>query len=140
VTEYRYPGWALGLPPEGAGSAAPTGRRFAALVVDLLYVGAIRDLAGERSSWVAFALALLDLVVLPWIAGVTIGKLLLDLRVVPAIDGVVLLDQRGLTLLSAIGRAFMWSCAPFGFFLALFRDRDGRTPWDRMARTVVVSG
>lgn len=140
-----YPGESLGLPEAGPGSVPRRYDRFVGLLLDLAFVsvtGALLGAVGE-SAWpplrlLGIAPFLLDLIVLPAVYGWSIGKRAVRLRIVPVVEGRAVPEQRGLTVLTAVGRSFMWLCAPFGFLVALFTDGHGRTPFDRIGRTVVV--
>ncbi len=128
----EYPGAALGLPAEGANAVAGLGVRFAAAAVDLLLL----SVAGHYSeTWLFSVVAVVGLVTLPVRWGTTVGMAVWRLRFVPVIDGVALTEQRGLTVLTAVGRAFLWLCWPLWFAGA---NEDRRTVNDRWTRTVVV--
>jgi hypothetical protein len=88
----RYRGQQIGLPPSGPGSLAPTGRRIAAFVLDLLAAGLVaspfvhrRDLPGLAAhlpgQWSLIPLAL-DYLVGLLLFGRTFGMYLTGLRVI----------------------------------------------------------
>ncbi|WP_042404170.1 RDD family protein [Streptacidiphilus carbonis] len=127
-----YRGQRLGLPEQGAGSLASTGRRLAAVVIDwwlcaLISYGLIAHgntvLANYWAMFVFFVLSLLTVGTI----GSSPGKRLLGLRVVRLDGGRATLGQvalRTFLLLLAIP-AVVW-------------DRDGRGMHDRAVGTVEV--
>lgn len=130
-----YPGEALGLPQEGAGSLAPMGRRLVALLIDWLIAYGLAALALTLGLLSQRSLATAVLVIW-WVLGVvavrlfgsTPGQLTLGLGVA-AVDGrvpvgVVRLAVRGLLVAMVIP--------------ALFTDFDGRGLHDRVTGTAVV--
>ncbi len=125
-----YPGEGLGLPREGSGSVAGTGRRLAALFIDWLLCMAIavalaRPRPGDAGYWTLAVFAAQD-AVLTALTGLTVGKRLLGIRVA-RLDGSVVgawALLRTLLLLAAIP--------------PLLTDRDQRGMHDRAANTVVV--
>jgi uncharacterized RDD family membrane protein YckC len=130
----------LGLPAEGAGSVARFGVRLAAVLVDSAAL-AVAGLFDERdeAGWIGALIAVVVLVVLPCRWGATLGQAALRLRVVPVDGREPLLDQRGLTVWTALGRALMWLCAPLMFLIAAVTlDDDRRHLVDRWTRTVVL--
>lgn len=136
-----YRGSLYGLPQEGPGSVAGLVRRGVSVVVDgaLLYVLSLP--VGPVPGWwiVAPFVALIALVVLPTLYGATPGQAAAGTTVVPLIDGQAIVEQRGLTLLTAFGRALVWSCAPLTFVIsALTYDDEGRTMYDRITKTIVL--
>jgi hypothetical protein len=136
-----YPGARLGLPAEGRDAVAGRWVRFVAAAVDV----GLLWLATEVGPWHnrslgLLAVALVDLVALPARWGTTAGLAALRLRLIPVIDGVALPEQRGLTVLTAVGRAIMFLvCPPLWLVLELVTpDRDRRTVIDRGTSTAVV--
>ena len=134
-----YPGKRLGLPQEGAGSAAPMGRRLAALVVDWILCLLIVSLVTHHSvtkvddstyfptQYWTLALFFAEVWLLTAVSGITVGKRLLRIRVIRA-DG---------------GRpGFGWAALRTILLLfvvpALLSDHDLRGLHDRAADTVVV--
>ena len=133
-----WPGRRIGLPPEGPGSVAPTGRRVVAFLVDVAVGALIGGLVNalvvdpdplQRSlaSNGAFAL---QYVVLTALVGQTIGMRLLGLRVVHLPS-----PGRAPGLVpAALRTALLLLLLP-----ALVQDRDRRGLHDRASRTVLVS-
>jgi len=127
-----YRGRRLGLPEEGPGSIASTGRRLVAVLIDwwlcaLIAYGLIshRDLV-VANYWTMFVFFVLSVLTLGAV-GSTPGKRLLGLRVV-RLDG---------------GRASVAQAALRSFLLllaipALVWDRDGRGLHDKAVATVEV--
>jgi uncharacterized RDD family membrane protein YckC len=128
----------LGLPAQGPGSLAPTGRRLGAFVVDCLAAALVAGLftatrshhsgaAALPGSWSLIPFALDYIIGLP-LAGRTLGMNLFGLRVVRV-------DRRTrVTVLDAIVRTvFLGLLVP-----AVIWDKDGRGLHDRLARTSVV--
>jgi uncharacterized RDD family membrane protein YckC len=122
----RYPGERLGLPEEGAGSVAGYGRRVVALLIDWLLCLVISLWAVHSREWTLPIFAAQDYL-LTALAGITIGKRLMGIRVVrlggkPVWFGWALV--RTLLLLTVVP--------------PLISDRDLRGLHDRAANTVVV--
>ena len=131
-TDFGYRGRRLGLPEEGPGSIATTGRRLVAVLIDWWLCALISNeliahhnpiLAGYWTMFVFFVLSVLTIGTL----GSTPGKRLLGLRVV-RLDG---------------GRASVGQVALRSFLLvlaipALIWDRDGRGLHDKAVATVEV--
>lgn len=131
----QAPGERLGLPADGPGSVATFGPRLAAFVVDSIVANLLAGLPalfgwhygpGTR-NWVVFGMFLLQELVLDTVAGQTIGKRLLGLRLV-RLDGGrpqpwwVLLRT---VLLGLLVPALVW-------------DRDRRGMHDRAAGTLLL--
>lgn len=139
--EGAYPGRSLGLPERGSGAVAGYSRRFLAVVVDFAVLVVPYAMTPERwRGWVGLVLWFVNLGVLPSWQGVTAGHFTAGVRVV-AVDetGRALPEQRGLTILTAVGRSMLWLCPPAGFVLAMLTiNRDKRTLFDRLTRTVIV--
>lgn len=135
--EYQ-PGREHRLPAEGSGSVARLGPRLVAYLLDLAVTLAL-VWAQDAYSVPATALAVANLVVLPVRWGTTLGHAAARLRVVPLVDDELLLDQRGLTVLTALGRALEWLCCwPLTPVLLLTADVDRRTLVDRWTKTIVL--
>jgi uncharacterized RDD family membrane protein YckC len=130
--DFGYRGRRLGLPEEGTGSVASTGRRLAAVFIDwslcyLVSYGLIaqRDVlkVGIWPSVIFFLLGLLTV----GTVGQTPGKRLLGLRVVRVGGGRASLGQVAL-------RTFLLVL----FVPAIIWDRDGRGLHDKAVGTVEV--
>lgn len=134
-----YPGRALGLPADGAGSVAGWSRRFGALLIDWLLCSVIAlaffyhpssghaaDVLSEPRLWTPVVFAAEDILLTAFI-GTTIGKRLLGLRVI-RIDG----QPVGLVR-AAIRTILLMLVVP-----AMMMDRDLRGLQDKAAGTVVV--
>lgn len=134
-----YPGERLGLPPEGAGSVAGWGRRFAALMVDWIASTLVAVLvfgyqwfgatAGEQ-GWVGttpLLVFLLEASFLTALLGGSFGQL--ALRVV-----VVKLDGGPVNLLQALLRTFLILLV----IPPLVFDRDRRGLHDLAVKTVTL--
>ncbi|MFC5908069.1 RDD family protein [Streptacidiphilus monticola] len=130
--DFGYRGKRLGLPEEGAGSIAGTGRRLSALLIDwlLCYLVSFGLLAGRDvhkvGDWVLLLFFVMSVLTLAT-AGSTPGKRLVGLRVV-RLDG---------------GRASIVQVALRTFLLclavpALIWDRDTRGLHDKAVHTVEV--
>lgn len=126
----RYPGERLGLPAQGPGAVASTGRRCAALLVDIVLAGLVAGLftAPELPrNWSLLAWAILT--VLPTaIFGVTPGMAALGMRVA-RVDG---------TVFVGVPRALLRTALLFLIVPAVVWDSDGRGLHDRAVGTVVV--
>ncbi|GHJ38107.1 RDD family protein [Streptomyces sp. TS71-3] len=130
--DFGHRGKRLGLPAEGPGSIAPTGRRIGALVVDwalcmLIAYGLFAD--GDRQStgnWTLLLFFVLSLLTVGTI-GSTPGKRIFGLRVVAESGG-------RLSPLRALLRSVLLCLA----IPALIWDRDSRGLHDRLARAVQV--
>ena len=130
--EFGYRGRRLGLPEEGTGSIASTGRRLLAIVIDWWLCALIAyGLIAHRNPlaanyWTMFVFFVMSVLTLATI-GSTPGKRLLGLRLIrldggrPSIPQVAL---RTVLLLLAIP-ALIW-------------DRDGRGLHDKAVATVEV--
>ena len=132
-----WPGRRYGLPPEGVGSTATTGSRFAALFVDILVGGLIGALingqltdpsAVERSLATNGAFAL-QVIVLQALTGQSLGMRLIGIRVAR----VAAPDAPPGFLAAAVRTALLFLVIP-----AVLLDRDGRGLHDKAAGTVVV--
>lgn len=130
--EPAYRGQRLGLPEQGAGAMASTGRRLAAVVVDwwlcaLISYGLIAHgntvLANYWTTFVFFVLSVLTVGTI----GSTPGKRLLGLRVV-RVDG-----SRATPGQIALRTFLLLLVIP-----AVIWDRDGRGMHDRLVGTVEV--
>jgi uncharacterized RDD family membrane protein YckC len=134
-------GQRLGLPIEGPGSIAPTGRRLGAFIVDAIAASLVAALftasvAGHRGtdalpgSWSLIPLALDYLVGLP-LAGRTLGMNLFGIRVI-AVERAN--PSARITVMDAAVRTVLLML----LIPALVWDKDGRGLHDRLARTVPV--
>ena len=81
----EYPGEKFGLPESGPGSMAGMGRRLAALIIDWVICTLIALAAFHDQYWTLAIFAAQDYV-LTALAGLTIGKRLMGIRVV-RLDG-----------------------------------------------------
>jgi uncharacterized RDD family membrane protein YckC len=130
-----YPGELFGMPESGPGSAARSGRRFGALLVDWLIA---YGLAGLAISFGLFSAAWLSTAVLViWLVlgaasvrlfSFTPGQFALGLMVVS-------IDNR---MHVGIGRAFSRGLLLSLVIPALFMDSDGRGMQDKFTFTAVV--
>jgi hypothetical protein len=134
----RYRGQSLGLPPSGPGSLAPTGRRIAAFLLDLVAAGLVaspfvhrRDLPGLAAhlpgQWSLIPLVL-DYLIGLLLFGRSLGMYLTGLRVIRV-------DAR-----LAIGpiRALVRTALLVALIPALVADRDFRGLHDRLTATAVI--
>ncbi|MGV9313467.1 RDD family protein [Streptomyces sp. NPDC003691] len=130
--DFGYRGKRLGLPEEGPGSIAPTGRRLGAIFVDwgLCFLVASAFFAdGNRQTggnWALGIFLVLSVLTLGTV-GFTPGKRLFRLRVV-AVEGGPL----------PFGRVLLRSVLLCLGLPALIWDRDGRGLHDRFAKAVQV--
>ncbi|MFC1412957.1 RDD family protein [Streptacidiphilus sp. N1-12] len=128
----RYRGERLGLPEEGTGSMAPTGRRLVALVIDwwlcaMVSYGLITHGNLVRANdWTLFVFFVLSVLTVGTI-GSTPGKRLLGMRVVRV-------DGSRATMGQVALRTFLMMLA----IPAVIWDRDGRGMHDRLVGTVEV--
>jgi uncharacterized RDD family membrane protein YckC len=130
--DFGYRGKRLGLPEEGSGSIAGTGRRLAAVALDwfLCYLIAFALIANRHVQqvgiWITVLFFLVSVLTLA-AAGATPGKKLLGLRVVSLNGGRASLGQVVLRsfLLVLVVPALIW-------------DRDGRGMHDKAVGTVEV--
>lgn len=133
-----YRGQQIGLPPSGPGSLAPTGRRIAAFVLDLLAAGLVaspfverRDLPGLAAhlpgQWSLIPLAL-DYLVGLLLFGRTFGMYLTGLRVI-RVDA---------TLPVGPMRALVRTVLLVALVPALVADQDFRGLHDRLTATAVI--
>lgn len=123
----EYPGQRLGLPEEGPRSVAGMGRRIVALFIDWLISMVIAlGFFHSARTWTLVIFAV-QVYLLTALAGLTIGKRILGMRVVR-------LDSRPI--------GFGWALVRTLLLLAvvppLFTDRDHRGLHDRAAHTVVI--
>jgi hypothetical protein len=134
----RYRSQALGLPPSGPGSLAPTGRRLGAFLLDVLAAGLVaslfvhrRDLPGLAAhlpgQWSLIPLAL-DYLIGLLLSGRSLGMYLTGLRVIRV-------DAR-----LAIGpiRALVRTALLVALVPALVADQDFRGLHDRLTATAVI--
>ena len=130
--DFGYRGQQLGLPEEGPGSIARSGRRLGALAVDwglcvLIAYGLITDGYGPATgNWALLVFFVLSVLTVGTV-GFTPGKRLFGLRVVDLATGRV-----------HPARALLRSVLLCLAVPALIWDRDGRGLHDRLARTVEV--
>jgi uncharacterized RDD family membrane protein YckC len=133
-----YRGERIGLPADGRGSLAPTGKRLGAYVVDAVASALVAALFVHRSggsgtadrlpgTWSLIPFAL-DYVVGILVAGRTLGMYLFGLRVI-RVSRDVAIDP-----LRALGRTALLLL----FIPALVFDRDNRGMHDRLTDTAVV--
>jgi hypothetical protein len=129
---HEYRGQRLGLPEQGPGSMAGTGRRAVALLVDWLasYVIALALLGGlsdsAAGSFLTMGIFFLEVTMLTWLTGASFGQRLLGLRV----GG----RTRPLGLLgSGLRTALICLVIP-----PLIWDADGRGLHDRAVDSLVV--
>ncbi|MDQ1739980.1 MAG: hypothetical protein QOE53_1632 [Pseudonocardiales bacterium] len=134
----RYRGQSLGLPPSGPGSLAPTGRRIAAFLLDLLAAGLVaspfvhrRDLPGLAAhlpgQWSLIPLVL-DYLIGLLLFGRSLGMYLTGLRVI-RVDARLPIGP-----LRALARtALLVALVP-----ALVADQDFRGLHDRLTATAVI--
>nr|WP_206441205.1 RDD family protein [Streptomyces boncukensis] len=133
AADLGYRGEQLGLPEQGPGSVAPTGRRFGALFIDwalasLIAFGLLADRQVHATgNWALLVFVVMSLFTVGTV-GSTPGKLLLRLRVV-SVDG--------------LGSLSVWRTAVRTVLLglalpALIWDRDGRGLHDRFSGAVQV--
>jgi uncharacterized RDD family membrane protein YckC len=131
--DFGYRGERLGLPQDGPGSVATTGRRFGAIFVDwgiaLLIAWALfaRGDLQAANQWTLVVFLVMRLLTVGTV-GTSPGKRLLGLRVV-AVNGL-----GRLPLWRALVRAVLLGLA----IPALVWDRDGRGLHDRFAGAVQV--
>ncbi len=121
-----YPGKGLGLPEYGPMSVASMGRRLLALLVDWLLSMLIAYWLTHSQFW-TIAVFAVEVYLLTAMAGTTVGKRLLGLRVIRPDGGPI---------------GFWWALVRTVLLLAvippLLTDRDLRGLHDRAADTVVV--
>ncbi|MBH5334493.1 RDD family protein [Streptomyces pactum] len=130
--DFGYRGQQLGLPEEGPGAIAPSGRRIGALFIDWalcmliaygLFSGGDAQRAGNWAVGVFFVLSVLTLGTL----GSTPGKMVFRLRVIGA---------RGERL--SLPRVMLRSVLLVLIIPAVIWDRDGRGLHDRLSGAVQV--
>jgi uncharacterized RDD family membrane protein YckC len=129
-----YPGERLGLPQNGAGSAAGFGRRLAALTVDWLLAyftaglfAGPDPLGSSNLQWIVLGVWFVLTAVAVAAFGITPGMAVLGIRVA-SLDSTVVGVPRALLRTALIALVIP----------ALARDADGRGWQDRAANTVVV--
>lgn len=134
----RYRGESIGRPPSGPGSLAPTGRRLAAFVLDLVAATLVavpfvdrRDASGLAAhlpgQWSLIPLAL-DYLVGLLLFGRTFGMYLTGLRVI-RVDA---------TLAVGPVRALVRTALLIALLPALVVDHDFRGLHDRLTDTAVI--
>lgn len=125
-SDSRYPGERLGLPEQGAGSVARTGRRIAALCIDWLLCTLIAVGTLHSQYWTIVIFAA-EVYLLTAVSGFTVGKRIVGIRVV-RLDG------------EPVG--FLWALVRTLLLLTviapLVTDGDLRGLHDRAANTVVI--
>ncbi len=121
-----YPGKGLGLPKTGPMSVATMGRRVLALLIDWLLCMLIAYWLTHSQFW-TIAVFAVEAYLLTAMAGTTVGKRLLGIRVIRVHGGPI---------------GFWWALVRTLLLLAvipaLLTDRDLRGLHDRAADTVVV--
>jgi uncharacterized RDD family membrane protein YckC len=121
-----YPGKGLGLPEHGPMSVASMGRRVLALFIDWLLCMLIAYWLTRSQFW-TIAVFAVEVYLLTAMAGTTVGKRLVGIRVIRLNGGPV---------------GFRWALVRTLLLLAvvppLLSDRDLRGLHDRAANTVVV--
>lgn len=133
-----WPGSRLGLPREGSGAVATSGARAAAFGVDIvvsalasgLVIAFVHQPTGTQRQVAAYAVLLLEHVLLVALTGQTLGMRLLGLKVVRLADvtrvpGLAAALLRTVPLLLSVGLAGLFT-------------RDGRGLHDLLAGCVVV--
>jgi uncharacterized RDD family membrane protein YckC len=129
-----YPGKGLGLPEHGPMSVASMGRRVLALFADWLLCMLIAYWVTGSQFW-TIAVFAVEVYLLTAMAGITVGKRLLGIRVIRAHGG-----PGGGPDAAPVG--FRWALVRTLLLLAvvppLLSDRDLRGLHDRAADTVVV--
>ncbi len=121
-----YPGKGLGLPEHGPMSVASMGRRALALVIDWLLCMLIAYWLTRSQYWTIVVFAV-ETYLLTALAGITVGKRLLGIRVVRT-NG----DRVGFGW-AAVRTLLLLTVVP-----PLLTDKDLRGLHDRAADTVVV--
>lgn len=129
-----YPGQRLGLPEQGPGSLARTGRRLAALLADWLLAYGLAGLGMAfgliTQAWLSTSVLVIWLlvgIVALRLFGFTPGQFAFGLQVVSV-------DARGVGLGRALARGVIVALV----IPALFTDTDGRGAQDQLTRTAVV--
>lgn len=132
--DVTYPGEGLGLPEHGPMSVASMGRRVLALLVDWLLCMLIAYWLTGSQFW-TIAVFAVEVYLLTAMAGITVGKRLLGIRVIRAHG-----SPDGGPQAAPVG--FLWALVRTLLLLAvvpaLLSDRDLRGLHDRAADTVVV--
>jgi uncharacterized RDD family membrane protein YckC len=133
----RNRGQRLGLPDEGPGALAPTGRRLGAFIVDIIAAALVAGLftaglarhghSALPGSWSLIPFTLDYVIGLP-LVGRTLGMNLFGIRVI-RVD-----RPTRITVLDAIVRTILLAL----LIPAIIWDKDGRGLHDRVARTAVV--
>jgi uncharacterized RDD family membrane protein YckC len=122
-----YPGKGLGLPEHGPMSVASMGRRALALVIDWLLCMLIAYWLTRSQYWTIVVFAI-EAYLLTAMAGITVGKRLLGIRVIRT-NG----DRVGFGW-AAVRTLLLLTVVP-----PLLTDKDLRGLHDRAADTVVVN-
>jgi len=131
-----YPGERLGLPAEGRGSLASWGSRVLALCLDwaacmvvaVALFGSAVLTSNDWQSWMVLATFVVETTVLGWLAGGSLGQLVLRI-------GVLRLDRAPLGLLRAALRSVLLALV----LPALVIGPDRRGLHDMAAGTAVIS-
>ncbi len=130
--DFGYRGERLGLPQDGPGSVAPTGRRIGAIFIDwmlclLIGYGLLSgDGMSSAGNWALLVFGVMSLLLVGTL-GFTPGKRLLGLRVVSVHGGRLTFPRTALrTVLLLL------------FIPAVVWDRDARGLHDRLAHAVQV--
>ncbi|GAA3889131.1 RDD family protein [Saccharothrix violaceirubra] len=129
-TAQRWKGERLGLPKDGPGSVASTGRRAFAIIVDFALAAGVAGLFTYPDlprNWSLLAWFAITTVAVAFF-GFTPGHALFGLRVA-RIDGVALVG---------VPRAALRTALIFPIIPAVVWDADGRCLHDKAARTVVI--
>lgn len=152
-----YAGDVWRLPERGPGSVARFDVRLGAHLLDVFVVGgmALAAQVALHASGLHLTVMVVNLVVLPYLFGGSLGKLALGLRIVPIVHGPTrprklrkkllggLPDpDRDLAPWRVLVRGLQYPLLLLGggwyYFSLFFADRDRQTPWDLLARTVVI--
>lgn len=152
-----YPGRVLGLPQDGPWSVASRRHRLGAWLIDGVVVGtfALALQTMLRARFLGVTLMAVNMLVLPYLYGGSLGKLAGGMRIVPIVHRGPLpkgLRKRWLggtaapladlafwqVLVRGLQYVVWLFAAPYYFLLLLGTDSDKQTPWDLLARTVVV--
>lgn len=124
-----YLGERLGLPASGAGSVAGLGIRLLALFIDHSVSRLIARPFTSEAYLAPFAVMVLEILLMTWLVGGSIGQRLLSLRVVS-------LTRPRPTFVDIAFRTFLLILV----IPAVIYDRDQRGLHDRAVGTVVVKG
>ncbi len=134
----RYRGQLLGLPRSGPGSLAPTGRRIAAFLIDLLASGLVASLFVRRNDLPGLASHLPgQWGLIPLAVDYTVGLLLLGRSLGMYLTGlrVIRVDAR---LPVGPARAVVRTALLLLLVPALVADQDFRGLHDRLTATAVI--